>query len=225
MRPAMYAASSFTNPMSADPRVCCHGRPRKNRPEASVTPRLWTIGAVRVLDRRGCRSTRSRIDTRSPRRSRRRPVRFRRRIQARRPTRFVSRFARVTPERRSLLGLDPMSTSRFANFRPSRESVLTFMNPIPDSHQKRSLPSRRCGKRGNALTDGEVDLPRRGEFLGDLEAGVASSHDEHSTVGQLTRVSIVRAVDLRRPCRPDPRRREERREPGTARSQRRPGPP
>jgi hypothetical protein len=70
---------------------------------------------------------------------------------ARRPLALVSRFRKVTPECRRRLGLDPMSTSRFANFRPKRESVLMLMNPIPDSHQKRSLPSKRCGRDGTRL--------------------------------------------------------------------------
>ena len=74
--------------------------------------------------------------------------------------------------------------------------MLTFMNPTPDSHQKRSLPRRRCGRGGNALAHGKVDLPRRCEFFGDLEAGVAPSHDEHLAVGKLRRVAIVGAMDL-----------------------------
>ena len=40
-RAAMNAASSATNPSSADPRVYCHWRPRKYRPGWSVTPRRW----------------------------------------------------------------------------------------------------------------------------------------------------------------------------------------
>src|SRR5256885_2251150 len=42
-RPAMKAASSPTNPMSADPRVCCQVSPMKNKPGASVTPRRWMM--------------------------------------------------------------------------------------------------------------------------------------------------------------------------------------
>ena len=38
---AMNAASSFTQPISAEPRVCCHVSPRKKRPGTSVTPRRW----------------------------------------------------------------------------------------------------------------------------------------------------------------------------------------
>ena len=38
----MCAASSSTKPSSAEPRVCCQGRPRKYRPGTSVTPRRWT---------------------------------------------------------------------------------------------------------------------------------------------------------------------------------------
>ena len=41
IRSAMYLASSLTQPSSAEPRVCCHGRPRKYRPGTSVTPRSW----------------------------------------------------------------------------------------------------------------------------------------------------------------------------------------
>ena len=51
-------------------------------------------------------------------------------------------------------------------------------------------------QRRNALTDGEADLPRRCEFLGDLEAGVPPSHDEHLAIRKLRRVAVVGAVDL-----------------------------
>jgi hypothetical protein len=39
---AMCSASSFTQPSSAKPRVCCHARPRKYRPAEAVTPRSCT---------------------------------------------------------------------------------------------------------------------------------------------------------------------------------------
>src|SRR5687767_2477233 len=39
---ARYSASSLTQPSSAEPRVCCHGRPRKYRPGEAVTPRSCT---------------------------------------------------------------------------------------------------------------------------------------------------------------------------------------
>ena len=52
-------------------------------------------------------------------------------------------------------------------------------------------------QRRDSLADSEIHLPRRDEFLGDLEAGVTSPHHEHSTIlGQLRRGSIVGAVDL-----------------------------
>ena len=39
IRCAMNSASSLTQPSSAEPRVCCQGRPRKYSPGTSVTPR------------------------------------------------------------------------------------------------------------------------------------------------------------------------------------------
>ena len=39
IRAARCSASSLTQPSSAEPRVCCHGRPRKYRPGEAVTPR------------------------------------------------------------------------------------------------------------------------------------------------------------------------------------------
>ena len=42
----------------------------------------------------------------------------------------------------------------------------------------------------------QVDLPGRGEFLGDLESGVAAADDQHRAGGQGLRVAVVGAVDL-----------------------------
>jgi hypothetical protein len=119
MRPAMKAASSCTNPMSADPRVCCQVSPMKNRPGASVTPRRWMMPPLSSLTpgtsiqeksgRYPVAQTIASISCSLPSSKR-----------ARRPLALVSRFRKVTPECRRPLGLDPMSTSRFANFRPKR---------------------------------------------------------------------------------------------------------
>jgi hypothetical protein len=59
-----------------------------------------------------------------------------------------SRVRSVTPDGLRRRALDPISTSHVASFRPRRESVLTFMNPTIESHQNRSLPSKRCGNDG-----------------------------------------------------------------------------
>src|SRR5690242_8872877 len=48
---ARYSASSLTQPSSAEPRVCCHGRPRTYRPGDAVTPRLCMRWPVGVEDR------------------------------------------------------------------------------------------------------------------------------------------------------------------------------
>ena len=225
-RCAMKAASSFTNPMSADPRVCCHVSPMKNRPAASVTPRWWTMPPSSSLiagmsiqeksDRYPVAQTIASMSCSLPSSK-----------TTRRPAALVSRFLKVTPERRSPLGLDPMSTSRFANFRPSRESVLTFMNPIAGQPPEEILAEQTLRQRRD-VAGRRRDQPSSGrcEFLGDLEAGVAASHHEHSTtLGELSRVAIVGAMDLEDRRRPGRRRRAGRRGPGMARSQRRPGPP
>jgi hypothetical protein len=69
----------------------------------------------------------------------------------------------------------------------------------PDLGQppEKVLAEQALRQRRNSLAHGEVHFPGRGEFLGDLEAGVSSSDHEHVvTLGQLSRVSVVGAVDL-----------------------------
>ena len=41
-----------------------------------------------------------------------------------------------------------------------------------------------------------MHLARRGELLGDLEAGVAAAHDQHRPVGQIVRRAVGAAVEL-----------------------------
>ena len=48
-----------------------------------------------------------------------------------------------------------------------------------------------------ARADGEVDVARGGELLGDLEAGVAATDDEHAPVRHAGRIPVLGAVDLR----------------------------
>ena len=147
MRPAMKAASSFTNPMSADPRVCCQVSPMKSSPEASVTPRLWTmVPSVFLIAGISIHEKSDRYPVAQMIASMSCSVPILESDALTHGTRQSPPHGNAgTPK---ALSLDPMRTSRFASFRPSRESVLTFMNPTPESHQKRSLPSRRCGREG-----------------------------------------------------------------------------
>ena len=160
MCPAMKAASSFTNPMSADPRVCCHGSPMKNKPGAPVTPRLWTMPPFgSLIAGRSIHEKSDRYPVAQMIASMSRSLPSAK--KTRRPAALVSRGFSVTPARRRPFGLDPMSTSRFANFRPSRESVLTFMNPTTDSHQKiETLPGYTRVRSRRKPANGGGESPR-----------------------------------------------------------------
>ena len=89
-----------------------------------------------------------------------------------------------------------MSTSRVANLRPSRELVVIFMNPIADSHQKTSSRGDAAAGGGDSLAHGEVTFIVEASSAAIWKPGVASSDDKRVSVGQLSRVSIVGAVDL-----------------------------
>ena len=195
MRPAMKAASSFTKPMSADPRVCCQGSPMKNTPGASVTPRRWTMPpSLSLIEGTSIHEKSDRYPVAQMIAST--PCSLPSSNTARRPD-----GTREPPPQRDT------GAPQAPRARPDEHVALRQLptesrigahlhEPHAGEPPEEILAEETLRQGRNALTDGEADLPRRRQFLGDLEPGVPPSHDEHLAIGQLGRVAVVSAMDL-----------------------------
>ena len=140
----MWAASSLTQPSSAEPRVCCQGRPRKYSPADSVTPR--SMDQLRRGCRRSARRSRSgRGRSRSPRST---VVTARLEPSSKltvAPSASVVRPWIWMPRRRAARGVEPIRLSRSFIRRPMRESTVLPISPVATRKEKMSRPRRRCG--------------------------------------------------------------------------------
>ena len=224
MRWARYSASSLTQPSSAEPRVCCHGRPRKYRPGDGGDAALVHEAAVGVEDRR--------VDPRvvepeaggpddgASARSRRR-----RRSVTSEPATSTVRAVEVDAVAAGARAGSTRSASRGACMRrPIRESR-GLAHQAGGFEVAEQVAAERCAAAaGSAATPIERCTSWvRGELLGDLKAGVAAADDEHRPAGHVARGRGRRCCGTGRRRGPGARRRRARAGPGTGRWRRRPG--
>ena len=189
MRSAMNSASSSTQPSSADPRVCCQGRPEEVQPG-----RRRDAALVRPPVRR--RRGRGHVDERvveaeagGPdhggrrqrwRRRRSAPCGRRRRRRGRQPDAPASRRPRARADER-LPVLQAAAEPR-GHRRPHQPSGVEVVEEVAAEEPLR--------QRGLARADRQVHLPAGvGELLGDLVAGVAAADDQRGPLGDLLRAA------------------------------------
>ena len=89
-----------------------------------------------------------------------------------------------------------MSVSRFRARLPIRESTVFASTPSFVNHQKRSRPSTLWRQWRLARTNRELDGVTGRQFLGDLEAAVATADDQDAAFWHVARSAVARAVPL-----------------------------
>ena len=189
---AMWAASSLTQPNSADPRVCCQDRPTKCRPGEAVTPRLCRRG--RLVEHGGvdppmvgpeaggpddAATSRSAVGELTVD-----------------PAAATARPWSSTPCRRARRGVEPIRvSSRSAS--AGRCATPSSCGGAPAVEVPEQVaPEDPLRQRRLARADRQVHLARSGQLLRDLEARVAAADDEDAPVRYGLRRAVGRAVHL-----------------------------
>src|SRR5215208_5745254 len=143
MRWAMNCASSLTQPSSAEPRVCCHSRPRKYKPGTSVTPRWWRIlaSSSKIGSCTKEWSSRNPVAHTTPSTVSSEPSANVTAV----PLAAVARGRSRMPSLRAARGLEPMSVSLSFRRCARRESTVLYIRPVACRYRNRSRPRMRCG--------------------------------------------------------------------------------